>query len=55
MSGIFKSIRTFAGGELSFLKLGSVLAGLSGGVSNVSSKPAQLKLLFLRSNVLIGP
>ena len=27
---------SFVGGELSFLKLGSVLAGLSGGVSNFS-------------------
>ena len=26
----------FVGGELSFLKLGSVLVGLSGGVSNFS-------------------
>ena len=36
-----KSIRSFVGGELSFLKLVSVLVGLSGGVSNFSSKPAQ--------------
>ena len=27
-----KSIHSFVGGELSFLKLGSVLVGLSGGV-----------------------
>ena len=31
-----KSIRSFVGGELSFLKLGSVLVGLSGGVSKFS-------------------
>ena len=31
-----KSIRSFVGGELSFLKLGSILVGLSGGVSNFS-------------------
>ena len=29
-------MRSFVGGELSFLELGSVLAGLSGGVSNCS-------------------
>ena len=29
-----KSIHSVVGGELSFLKLGSLLAGLSGGVSN---------------------
>ena len=46
-----KSIRSFVGSELSFLKLVSVLVGLSGGMSNFSSKPAQPKLLFLRSNV----
>ena len=33
-----KSIRSFVGSELSFLKLVSVLVGLSGGVSNFSSK-----------------
>ena len=47
-------IRSFVGGELSFLKLGLVLVSLSGGVSNFSSKPAQPKLLFLRSNVCFG-
>ena len=31
-----KSIRSFVGAELSFLKLGSVLVGLSGGMSNFS-------------------
>ena len=41
-----KSICCFAGSELSFLKLVSVLVGLSGGVSNFSSKPAQPKLLY---------
>ena len=49
-----KSIRSFVGSELSFLKLVSVLVGLSGGVSNFSSKPAQPKLLFLRSNMCFG-
>ena len=32
-----KTIHSFVGGELSFLKLGSVLVGLSGGVVNFSS------------------
>ena len=41
-----KSISSFVGSELSFLKLVSVLVGLSGGVSNLSSKPAQPRLLF---------
>ena len=49
-----KSIRSFVGSELSFLKLVSVLVGLSGGVLNFSSKPAQPKLLFLRSDVCFG-
>ena len=50
-----KSIRSFVGSELSFLKLVSVLVGLSGGVSNFSSKPpAQPKLLLLWSNVCFG-
>ena len=49
-----KAYGSFVGSELSFLKLVSVLVGLSGGVSNFSSKPAQLKLLFLRSNVCFG-
>ena len=49
-----KSICIFVGSELSFLKLVSVLVGLSGGVLNFSSKPAQPKLLFLRSNVCFG-
>ena len=49
-----KSIHSFVGSELSFLKLASVLVGLSGGVSNFSSKPAHPKLLFLRSNVYFG-
>ena len=49
-----KSIRSFVGSELSFLILVSVLVGLSGGVSNFSSKPAQPKLLLLRSNVCFG-
>ena len=49
-----KSIRSFVGSELSFLKLVSVLVGLSGGVSNFSSKPAQPKLLLLRSIVCFG-
>ena len=44
-----KSVHSFVGSELSFLKLVSVLVGLSGGVSNFYSKPAQPKLLFLRS------
>ena len=48
------SIDSFVGSELSFLKLVSVVVGLSGGVSNFSSKPAQSKLLFLRSNVCFG-
>ena len=30
-----KSTNSFVGGELSFVKLGSVLVGLSGGVSNL--------------------
>ena len=42
-----KSICSFVGSELSFLKLVSVLVGLSGGVSNFSSKPAQPQLLLL--------
>ena len=46
-----KSIRSFVGDDLSFLKLGSVVVGLSGGVLNFSSKPAQPELLFVRSNV----
>ena len=49
-----KSICSFVGSELSFLKLVSVLVGLSGGVLKFSSKPAQPKLLFLRSNVCFG-
>ena len=49
-----KSIHSFVGSELSFLKLVSVLVGLSGGAPNFSSKPAQPKLLFLRSNVCFG-
>ena len=32
-----KSVRSFVGSELSFLKLVSVLVGLSGGVSNKAS------------------
>ena len=44
-------MHSFVGSELSFLKLVSVLVGLSGGVSNISSKLAQPKLLLLRSNV----
>ena len=31
-----KNLHSFVGGELSFLKLGSVLVGLSAGVSNFS-------------------
>ena len=42
-----KSICSFVESELSFLKLVSVLVGLSGGVSNFSSKPAQPKLVLL--------
>ena len=49
-----KSIRSFVGSELSFLKLVSDLVGLSGGVSNFFTKPAQPKLLFFRSNVYFG-
>ena len=49
-----KSISSFVGNELSFLKLVSVLVGLSGGVSNFSSKPAQPKLTLLWSNVCFG-
>ena len=52
-----KGIYSFVGSELSFLKLVSVLVGLSGGVSNFSSKPAQPRLLFfffLRSDVCFG-
>ena len=30
------NITSFVGGELSFLKLGSILVGFSGGVSNIS-------------------
>ena len=45
-----KSIRSFVGSELSFLKLVSVLVGLSGGVLDF----AQPKLLLLRSNVRFG-
>ena len=37
-----KSIRSFVGSELSFLKLGSVLAGLMLGVLNFSCKPLAL-------------
>ena len=47
-------IHCFVGSELSFLKLVSVLVGLSGGVSNFSSKPAQPKLLLLGSIVCFG-
>ena len=48
-------VRNIVGSELSFLKLVSVLVGLSRGVSNFSSRSAQLKLLLLRLNVcLIG-
>ena len=49
-----KNIPSFVGSELSFLKLVSVLVGLSGGVSNFSSKAAQSKLVLLRSNVCFG-
>ena len=49
-----KSTHSFVGSELSFLKLVSVLVGLSGGMSNFSLKPAQPKLLFLRSDVCFG-
>ena len=35
-------------------KVKCFLVGLSGGVSNFSSKPAQPKLLLLRSNVCFG-
>ena len=52
-----KSIHTLLGGELSFLKLDSVLVGLSGGMLNLnfSSKPTYTaKLIFLRSNVSFG-
>ena len=49
-----KSIRSFVGSELSFLKLVSVLVGLSGGMSNFPPKPPQPKLLLLRSNVRFG-
>ena len=49
-----KSIHSVVGGELSFLKLDSVLIGLGGGVSKFSGKPAQAKLLFLRSDVCFG-
>ena len=52
-----KSISNFVRSELSFLKLVSVLVGLSGGVSNFSSKPAMPRLLllfFLRSDVCFG-
>ena len=31
-----KTIHSFVGGELSFMKLGSVLVGLNAGVSNFS-------------------
>ena len=34
-----KSVHSFVGSELSLLKLGSVLVGLSGGVSNFSAQP----------------
>ena len=34
--GEWEKAYSFVGGELSFLKLGSVLVGLSGGVSNFS-------------------
>ena len=49
-----KCIHSFVGSELSFLKVVAVLVGLSGGVSNFSSKRAQPKLLFLRSDVCFG-
>ena len=49
-----KSIRSFVGSELSFLKLVSVLVGLSGGILNFSSKLAQPKLLLLRSIACFG-
>ena len=49
-----KSIHSFVESELNFLKLVSVLVGLSGGTSNFSSKPAQPKLVLLRSNVCFG-
>ena len=39
-----KSMHSFVGSKLSFLKLGSRLVGLSGGVSQLA------KLLFLRSS-----
>ena len=41
-----KSISSFVRGELSFLKLGSDLVGLSGGVSNFVLKANIAKLLF---------
>ena len=47
-----KSICSFVGSELNFLKLVSVLVRLSGGVSNFSSKPTQPKLLLLRFEIL---
>ena len=39
------------GSELSFLKMVSVLVGLSGSVLNFSSKPVQPKLLFFQKKV----
>ena len=39
-----KSVRSFVGSELSFLKLVSVLVGLSGGVSNFFFKASTAKI-----------
>ena len=39
-----KSIRCFVGSELSFLELVSVLVGMSGGMSNFSSKASTAKI-----------
>ena len=47
-----KSIRSFVRSKL--CEPVSVLVGLSEGVSNFSSKPAQPKLLFLMSDVYFG-
>ena len=48
-----KSVHSFVGSELSFLKLVSVLVGLSGGMSNFYSKPAQAKLLIFSLHLCV--
>ena len=50
-----KSIRSFVGGELNFLKLGSVLVGLSGGVSNFFLKASTAKITVFEVKCVFWP